>query len=114
TRQSSSHGSTNSRAKGKGPPPNSLPPGERLSLFSAELFLTTGTACDTTHRACKSSWIQSQGCSGDGQLRFSAKEVLTRSYIFPSTTSTVYSPSFFADVGEIVSRYTSLKEGVSF
>src|SRR5229473_2842860 len=35
-------GSTSSTAKGKGPPHDPLPPGERLSLFSAELFLTTG------------------------------------------------------------------------
>jgi hypothetical protein len=27
-----------------------------------------------------------------------------KSYIFPSTTSTVYPPSFFTEVGEIVSR----------
>jgi hypothetical protein len=42
TRPSSSRGLTNSRAKGKGPPHDPLPPRERLSWFSVELFLTTG------------------------------------------------------------------------
>src|SRR5260370_23355866 len=42
TRQSSSRGSTNSRAKGKGPPHDPLPPRERLSVCSEEQLLKQG------------------------------------------------------------------------